>query len=65
MAKSLAYELGYAAYQNSPDEIDAHCLTNSPRKEQLIENWGNSIIVDLRLKGIYLNQVRGDPSGRW
>lgn len=65
MADSLEYRVGNAARLNSPEEIDTFCLSRSPRERLIVEQWGKRLIEDLRLQGLYINQARNDPSGRW
>lgn len=62
---SLARKVAQAAWDTSPDTIDSWWLTHSPRKEQELEAWGEALIERLRTQGIYINQARGDVSGRW
>jgi hypothetical protein len=32
---------------------------------ELAERYADSLIKELRERGVYLNQARNDPSGRW
>lgn len=63
--KSLAYRVGLTIYNHIPDSVDAYCMAHSPRKHEEIERWGREVIEMLRTLGVYVNEARKDPSGRW
>lgn len=63
--ESLVYRLGSIMLECSPSMADMYMVVNSTHKDELLRQWGRETIDMLKSRGIYVNEARKDPSGRW